>query len=66
MLMETINSGNLPPIAMSGLLVSNQKVEAELQGKRNDPQTKEEDKPGIDQQIRNAQEVIEAIKKKMG
>lgn len=66
MLLETIYNGNLPPIAMSGLLARNQKVEAELQEKRNDPQTKEEVKPEIDRQLQNAQEVIEAIKKKMG
>ncbi len=65
-LLQDINNGKYDSAVMSILLAKNQEGVARMQNKLNDPAANEEDKPRINKQIQYSQEVIEAIKKKLG
>ncbi len=65
-LLQCINNGNMDAANMSNLMAQQQEGIVVFQTKLNDPATKEEDKAYINKQIQWAQEIIEAIKKRMG
>jgi len=65
-LMQVVNSGMLPPEVMSQMLTKNQEAAARMQQELGAQGTTEERKASLNKQIKDKQEIIDAIKKKLG